>query len=122
MVGFALDALREGFYSEFADRMLFVEYEALARHPRETVDAIYRGSNCRSITTIINNIEQVPGAAEFDEKLGTPGLHRVGIRSSTMRSTILPPELFNSFPPPFWRVANDGRVPVIHCDPLREVA
>jgi hypothetical protein len=31
---FALDALREGFYGEHADRLLLVEYEALAKHPR----------------------------------------------------------------------------------------
>ena len=123
MVGFALDALREGFYGEHSDRLLFVEYEALARHPGDAVDAIYKWLELPLYNHDYNNIEQVPGAAEFDEKLGTPGLHRVGSKVEWRpRPSILPPDLFDSFAPPFWRVANNGRVPVIHCDPLKEAA
>ena len=64
-------------------------------------------------------VEQIPGAAAFDEKLGTPGLHAVrGKVEHQERETVLPPELFASFPPPFWR-SNNPRVPVIHCDPVK---
>jgi sulfotransferase len=123
MVGFAMDALREGFYGEHASHMLFVEYEALARYPSDTVKAVYEWLGLTPFEHDFDRIEQVPGAAEFDEKLGTPGLHRVGSKVEWKpRPTVLPPEVFGSFPPPFWRVANNGRVPVIHCDPLQEAA
>ncbi len=116
LVGFALDALREGFYGEHADRLLLVEYEALAKEPRDTVDAIYDWLKLPRFAHDYEHIEQIPGAAEFDEKLGTPGLHSVrGKVEWRERATILPPELVASFPPPFWR-SNNPKVPVIHCD------
>ena len=124
IVGFALDALREGFYGEHSDRLLLVEYEALAKHPRDTVDAIYDWLKFPRFDHDYEHIEQIPGAAEFDEKLGTSGLHSVRSRVEWHeRKTILPPELFASFPPPFWR-SNNPNVLVIHCDesPLKAVA
>jgi sulfotransferase len=128
LVGFAFDALREGFYGEHADRLLLVEYEALAKHPKHTVEAIYdwlRLPPCgKAYGHDYEHIEQIPGAAEFDEKLGTPGLHSVrGKVEWQERETVLPPELFTSFPPPFWR-ANNPRQNVLHCDdsPLKAVA
>ena len=35
MVGFALDALKEAFFGEEADRLILVDYEALVRRPKE---------------------------------------------------------------------------------------
>jgi sulfotransferase len=119
LVGFALDALREGFYSEHSDRLLLVEYEALAKHPKDTVDAIYDWFKLPRFDHDYEHIEQIPGADEFDEKLGTPGLHSVRSKVEWReRATILPPELFANFPPPFWR-SNNPHVPVIHCDESR---
>lgn len=117
MVGFALDSLREGFYGEHSDRLLLVEYEALAKHPGDTVNAIYDWIGLpRFAGHDYEFIEQIPGAAEFDEKLGTPGLHSVRRRVEWReRETVLPPEVFASFGAPFWR-SNNPKVPVIHCD------
>lgn len=120
LVGFALDALREGFYGEYGDRFLMVEYEALAKAPGETVNTIYDWLGLpRYVHHDFERIEQIPGAAEFDEKLGTPGLHSVrGKVEWQDRQTILPPELFASFPAPFWR-ANNLRQNVLHYAPAR---
>src|SRR5271154_3973804 len=41
LVGFAIDALREAFWGEHADRLILVGYEALTRSPRETVRRLY---------------------------------------------------------------------------------
>ncbi len=118
LVGFAVDALRDGFYGEHRDRMILVEYEALARHPGETVRALYRWLGLPYYEGHdYERVDQIPGAAEFDEKLGTPGLHSVRRRVEWQeRESILPPELFTSFPAPFWRT-NNPRVMVIHCEP-----
>jgi sulfotransferase len=115
LVGFALDSLREGFYGEHADRLLLVEYEALAKHPRHTVGAIYEWLNIPYYDGHdYERVEQIPGAAEFDEKIGTPGLHSVrGKVEWQERETLLPPDVFASFGAPFWR-SNNPRVPVVH--------
>ncbi len=121
LVGFALDALREGFYGEHSDRMLLVEYQALAKDPRDTIDAIYDWLKLPRFEHDYKNVKQIPGAAKFDEKLGTLGLHSVARKVEWHeRETILPPELFASFPPPFWR-SNNPKVPVIHCDESKEI-
>jgi hypothetical protein len=107
LVGFALDALRESFYGEHASRMLLVEYEALAKAPADAIAAIYRWLELPQYAHDFANIQQIPGAAEFDEKLGTRGLHSV--RSSVdweERQSVIPPELFNAYPAPFWRAPN----------------
>jgi hypothetical protein len=36
MVGYALDALRQGYFGEESDRRILLEYQALTRAPRET--------------------------------------------------------------------------------------
>ena len=116
LVGFALDALREGYYGEHAERMILVEYEALAKHPRHTIAGLYDWLGIPRFAHDFDHVEQIPGAAEFDRKLGTPALHAV--RSSVGwqdRQSVLPPELFRSFPAPFWRTEPNPVVPVVHC-------
>ncbi len=119
LVGFALDAMREGFYGEHANRMLVVEYEALAKNPEDTLRAIYRWLDLPYYAGHdYEHVEQIPGAAEFDGKLGTPGLHSVRGRVEWQgRKTVLPPELFSSFAePPFWVANNPNGVTRIHCE------
>ncbi len=41
MVGYALDALKEAFFSEHASRLVLVEYQALARAPKATTNILY---------------------------------------------------------------------------------
>jgi len=41
LVGFALDALREAFWGEHADRLILVGYEALAKRPEQTLRQLY---------------------------------------------------------------------------------
>src|SRR5215475_2670676 len=41
LVGFALDALREAFWGEHANRLILVGYEALAKKPADTLKELY---------------------------------------------------------------------------------
>ena len=67
------------------------------------------------------HVEPIPGAKEFDAKLGTPGLHDVApVVAWRPRESILPPEIFNNYPQPFWRV--DHRAPLIHHVPPKLAA
>ncbi len=118
MVGFALDALKEGFYGEQGSRMVLVEYEALARAPQSTMRHLYTVLEEPAFEHDFDNIDYKADA--FDLALGAPGLHTIGRRVEWVeRQTVLPPELFQRFGNDmFWRAsgANIRRVPMILVD------
>ena len=96
LVGFALDALREAYYGENADRLILVDYEALTRRPKETIGQIYDFIGEKPFAHDFDNVEY--SASEFDERLGTPNLHTVKRKVEwAERRSILPPELFARF-------------------------
>ena len=115
LVGFALDALREAFWSEYADRLILVGYEALVKRPEDTLKQLYDFLGERWYAHDFNNVEYE--AEAFDLALGTPNLHKVRRKVEWIeRETILPPELFNRFTnDAFWTVPerNIHKVPVI---------
>ncbi len=104
MVGFAWNALREAYFGEEADRLLLVQYETLTATPQLALDAVYDFIGAPRFTHDPDAVEYAE-AAEFDARLGTPGLHAVGRRvQPRTRATILPPDLFRRFEQDsFWR-------------------
>jgi sulfotransferase len=115
IVGYALDALKEGFFGEQATRLILVEYEALARAPRPTLQHLYTLLDEPPFDHDFENVEYQ--ADEFDLALGTPGLHTVRRKVEWIeRQSVLPPELFRRFVNDmFWRLpeANIRQVPII---------
>ena len=96
MVGFALDALREAVFGEHADRVVLVTYEALTRDPAATIAQLYDFIGEDRFDHDFDNVAY--SADEFDQALGSPGLHRVRKRVEFVdRQTVLPPELFARF-------------------------
>ena len=115
MVGFALDALKEGFFGEQGSRMVLVEYEALARAPQLTLQHLYTVLGEPYFPHDFNHVEY--DADAFDLALGAPGLHTIRSQVSWIeRQSVLPPELFRRFENDmFWRHpgANLRQVPII---------
>jgi sulfotransferase len=115
LVGFALDALREAFWGEHADRLILVGYEALAKHPEDTMRALYEFLGEPWFAHDFDNVEYE--ADEFDLALGTPKLHTVRRKVGWVdRISVLPPELFNRFVnDAFWAQPelNTRNVPVV---------
>jgi sulfotransferase len=115
MVGFALDALKEAFYSEQASRLVLVEYQALARDPKSTLNILYEMLGEPRFEHDFDNVEYA--AEDFDLALGSRGLHTVCRKVEWIeRQSILPPELFHRFAnDAFWRLpeANTRNVPTI---------
>jgi sulfotransferase len=109
VVGFALNALREGFFGAEADRLMLLTYATLAAEPERALAAVYDFLGLSSFAHDFENV--VFDAEEFDRRLGTPGLHRVARRvAASERTTILPPALFASFAgDAFWRGAPNPR-------------
>src|ERR1035437_297407 len=88
IIGYPMNALKEAYFGPHADRLLLVDYDALTSRPIETVAAVYDWLSIPRYKHDFDNVQQIPGAAEFDNKLGAPGLHMVGKRvHSTARAT-----------------------------------
>ena len=103
MVGYALDALREACFGAHSDRLILLDYEALARAPGPTIAALYK---LLGEPLCDHDFDDVSYEADtFDAALGSPGLHRVEGRVEWHpRPTVLPPELFERFVgDSFWR-------------------
>lgn len=96
LVGYALDALREGCFGDQSDRLILVDYEALTKEPEATIGALYEFLGLEPYEHDFNNVEY--DAEDFDLGLGTPGLHKVRRKVAwEPRRTVLPPELFARF-------------------------
>ena len=104
MVGFAWNGLREAVSGEYADRLLLLTYETLTGDPIRALTAIYDFIGEPHYQHDPNNVS-FADAAEFDARLGTPGLHAIGSAvRPTERKTILPPDVFARFEnDAFWR-------------------
>jgi sulfotransferase len=104
VVGFAWNSVQEAFYGEHADRLIVVEYEALAREPQRTMENLYQAIGLPAFAHDFENVVYDEGG-EVDARLGVPGLHAVKREVSFVeRPTILPPDLFQRFVGRnFWR-------------------
>lgn len=103
LVGYALDALREAYFGEQAAKLILVEYQALTRAPRDTLNHLYAMLGEPPFDHDFENV--VYEADDFDAALGTSGLHTVRRRVEWVeRQSILPPGLFERFENDmFWR-------------------
>ncbi|MBW8640300.1 sulfotransferase [Hoeflea sp. WL0058] len=103
LVGFSYQALREACWSEFADRLVMVDYDLLSAAPSQVMRLLYQFLDEPEFAHDFNNVEY--DAPEFDVQLGLSGLHRVRRKvEPRRRRTILPPDLFERYANmSFWR-------------------
>ncbi|MCB1288604.1 MAG: sulfotransferase [Mycobacterium sp.] len=115
LVGYALDALKDGFFGEQAPAMILVEYDALVTDPTRALKLLYDFIGEPWFDHDFDNVEY--DADEFDLALGAPGLHSIRRKVEFIpRQSILPPELFHRFDGDmFWRdpAANPHNVAII---------
>ena len=109
LVGFAWHALREACYSEFADRIVVVEYDLLTVRPAEVFKLIYEFLGEKPFAHDFKNVTY--DAPQFDAQLGLDGLHRVHPEVKPRpRPTILSPDLFQRYAQlAFWRDLKDSK-------------
>jgi sulfotransferase len=107
MVGGSLQALRQAWFSNYAGRLVAVQYESLAERPGEVLAALYNIIGEQPYTHRFDDLEY--DELEFDMRLNMPGLHRVSREVAfTKRETILPPDLFKQFDNSFWNQAGQN--------------
>jgi sulfotransferase len=115
MVGYAWNALREAWCGEQSSRLLLVTYETLTTQPQRALEAVYGFIGEKPFAHDFDNIEY--DVAEFDRRLGTPGLHKVGRRvEAKQRRSVLPADLVRKYEnDSFWRDAarNPNNVAVV---------
>jgi sulfotransferase len=115
LVGFALDALREAYFGEQASKLILVEYQALARVPRDTFRILYDMLGEPPFDHDFDNVEYE--ADVFDLALGARGLHSIRRKVEWVEHpSVLPPGLLERFSGDmFWRIpdANIRGVPMI---------
>jgi len=97
MVGYALAALKQAMHSPERDRLLLLPYDTLTREPEYAMRMIYEFTGLPPYRHDFENVSFA--AAEFDARLGTPGLHDVRPRVGGMpeRQTILPPDIWRRY-------------------------
>jgi sulfotransferase len=96
MVGFAINALKEAYYGNHTRNLMLLRYETLTTNPAQAIKAVYDFIGEKPFEHNFNKVEF--DAEEFDRRLGTPGLHRVGRQvKHQKRQTILPPDVFRRF-------------------------
>jgi len=109
IVGYPWHALREACYSEYADRLILLDYDILVRRPADVMKLLYDFLDEDPFEHDFETVEY--DAPEFDQGLGTPGLHKVHpIVAPRPRQTVLPPELFDKYAKlSFWSDLSDSR-------------
>jgi sulfotransferase len=103
MVGYAYNALKEAFFGEDTGNLMLLQYDTLVNDPARALAAVY---DFIGEPAVAHDFERVSFDDKgFDERAGTPGLHRVRPRVGAIeRQSILPPDLFRRFEnDPFWR-------------------
>ena len=96
LVGFAWHALNEAVWSEYADRIVIVDYDIFSARPGDTLGLIYKFLDEAPFEHDFEHVEY--DAPEFDAQLGVRGLHKVHEKvEAKERKTILPPELFERY-------------------------
>lgn len=109
LVGFPWHALREACYSEFADRIVIVDYDLLVERPGEVMPLLYQFLDEAPFEHDFAAVSY--DAPRFDAELGLDGLHRVHpVVGPRPRETILPPDLFERYARlAFWRDLPNSR-------------
>lgn len=108
VVGFALNALRGAYFGPHKDNLILVSYDDLARFPAQVMKDLTDALMLPAHNYNFEAIEQVPGAEQFDRDVSTPGLHTLGPKVVyTERSSVLPPDIWNSLPKPFWGIKEE---------------
>lgn len=109
LVGMPWHALREACYSDYADRLMIIDYDLLVARPAAVFKLVYEFIDEPWFDHDFGNVQF--DAPEFDAQLGMDGLHRVHpFVAPRPRASVLPPDLFKKYNNmTFWRDLNHSK-------------
>lgn len=104
VIGFAHNSLKDAYYGPKREKLFLIEYDELCQRPQRVMDAIQAALGLTPFPYNFTDIAQIPGARDFDADLGAPHLHELrSTISLPQHKPILPPDIANALPKPFWR-------------------
>ena len=93
---FAYDCLKEAITGPSNNKLILIEYEQLAKFPKETISAIYNFIEQDYFEHDFNNVES--SYDEFDADANINGLHTIRKTVSYIdRKLIIPPDIINKY-------------------------
>lgn len=105
LIGYAYNSFKEAYYGPFRDRLFVLDYHMLVFDPWLVMKTLHEWLGYPPFEYDFGDIKSLPGAFNFDEQLGTPGLHSLGTKVHPADNTSsLPPDMIASFDLPFWEV------------------
>lgn len=106
LIGLAWSSLREAWFSEFADRLIVIDYDRLVSAPEQTIARLYQELGEAAFAHDYEHV--VYDEPDYDTQLGIPGMHTVRPKvEARKRESCLPPDLFAKFADTnFWLNAN----------------
>jgi sulfotransferase len=113
LVGTALHALKQAFYSDHSYRLMLVRYETMLKEPQEVMRQVYQFLELPYYEHDFKNLAH--SAKPTDDRLGTPGLHDVRpVLGYTPRASVLPPDLWKrAEADTFWERDNPRNVLIV---------
>lgn len=113
LVGLAWAALREAWFSEYANRLIVVGYETLVRQPHETLKRLYRELGEAPFEHDCDHVSY--DEPDYDAHLGMPGMHKVREKVEYVeRESCIPPDVFARYADAnFWKMKTNHRAVTI---------
>lgn len=95
-LGFAYNSLKQGLFSNERQNLCVVEYEAIAKAPKITMQRIYKFLEEPWFEHDFSNVEY--SNDEFDADINLSGLHTIRRKVEYLpRRSILPPDIFHEY-------------------------
>ena len=99
-----MSAFRDAYFGPHHQNIIIINYEDLCQWPHAVMLDLHKALGYPEFEYRFDKIEPIPGAEEFDNRIGTPGLHDLLPRVEfTERFSCLPPDIVDRLPDAFWR-------------------
>ena len=99
----AYNSLKTAYYSEYNNKLIFIEYEHLTNDPQKTIEKIYNFIDEPHFNHDFDDVEV--SYDEYDQAVQVKGLHNVRKKiAPNVRNTVVPPDIWKGFDGmEFWR-------------------
>lgn len=96
LVGLAWASLREAWFSEYAQRLIILDYDTFVRKPEPIMWRLYAELGQPPFAHDYNNVTY--DEPDYDADIGMPGLHKVeGKVERRPREPCVPPDIFSKY-------------------------
>jgi sulfotransferase len=96
LIGLPWRSLREAWFGEYADKLIVIKYESIAKEPQSTIERLYLELGEKPFQHNFDHIEY--NEPDYDMQLGIPELHKVRPKVEfQQRDSCLPPDLVSKY-------------------------